>query len=92
MIDGRQIFKHFNYIQFWCRQFMYARGTLAPFLRLGEVGRVRALKRVTKHARNVAVLVTKRILIHTVEPPLHNRHRFTKGPYFCRTFHTLTLV
>ena len=71
---------------------MYARGTLAPFLRLGEVGRVRALKRVTKHARNVADLVTKRILIHTVEPPLHNRHRFTKGPYFCRTFHTLTLV
>ena len=71
---------------------MYARGTLAPFLRLGEVGRVRALKRVTKHARNVAVLVTKRILIHTVEPPLRNRHRFTKGPYFCRTFHTLTLV
>ena len=71
---------------------MYARGTLAPFLRLGEVGRARALKRVTKHARNVAVLVTKRILIHTVEPPLHNRHRFTKGPYFCRTFHTLTLV
>lgn len=48
---------------------MYARGTLAPFLRLGEVGRVRALKRVTKHARDVAVLVTKRtILIHTVEP------------------------
>ena len=83
---------HYNYIQFWCRQFMYARGTLAPFLRLGEVGRVRALKRVTKHSRNVAVLVTKRILIHTVEPPLHNRHRFTKGPYFCRTFHTLTLV
>ena len=59
---------HYNYIQFWCRQFMYARGTLAPFLRLGEVGRVRALKRVTKHARDVAVLVTKRILIHTVEP------------------------
>ena len=83
---------HYNYIQFWCRQFMYTRGTLAPFLRLGVVGRVRALKRVTKHARNVAVLVTKRILIHTVEPPLHNRHRFTKGPYFCRTFHTLTLV
>ena len=47
---------------------MYARGTLAPFLRLGEVGRVRALKRVTKHACDVAVLVTKRILIHTVEP------------------------
>ena len=59
---------HYNYIQFWCRQFMYARGTLAPFLRLGEVGRVRALKRVTKHACDVAVLVTKRILIHTVEP------------------------
>lgn len=59
---------HYNYIQFWCRQFMYARGILAPFLRLGEVGRVRALKRVTKHARDVAVLVTKRILIHTVEP------------------------
>ena len=62
---------HYNHIRFWCCQFIHARGTIAPFLRLGEVGRVRALKRVTKHARNAAVLVTKRILIHTVYlPPL----------------------
>ena len=62
---------HYSYIRLWCCQFIHARGTIAPFLRLGEVGRVRALKRVTNHARNAAVLVTKRILIHTVYlPPL----------------------
>ena len=86
MIDGRQIFK----------PLVYARGTLAPFLRLDEVGRVCALKRVPKQARNVAVLVTKRILIHTVEPPLTaifpQPPPLYKGHYFWWTFHTLTLV